>query len=812
MDTVNSLILHNQNFLLNFCIALSGKIIKPSIVSFWEKGTMKPGHSIFRVSVSRSMFITLFLLCGYGFICAPVFAQEQEVALEEVVVTAQKREESLQEVPIAITAFSGEVLREDGVVTLHDISEKTPNLVFSAFSPGQPEIAIRGIGTKEDGAAASDSVVVSVDDIYIAARTAQVFDIFDLERIEVLRGPQGTLYGKNSIAGSINFVTTKPSADTLIRLAQTVGDYGRLDTGGLISGGLSENVAGKFSFSRRKFDGYLENLLFDEDWGEAKTLAMRAQLLWTAAEKVDILFGADWSHDDLGATNREPIGSTGPLHDCGCVSDPVAVNEALGGAGDAHDTLAETEGFTDRNVFGINAKVVWDIRNMEFVSITSYRTSDFDWLEDSEGLPPSPYIDLTGASGSPVPGLTLPPENGFSFDVNDSAVEDTKQFTQEFRLLGESGRGMTWVTGAFFSKEKIERSERFAFTALGGPGPDQLSDYQANQKNDATSWALYAQATYPLAERWNLTGGLRYSYDEKKIVVSNERFSGIPLLLQAFDPTSAKEDWNHLSWRLALDYRFNDDVMAYGSISTGFKSGGFTGAASTQERATTPFDEETATSYEIGLKALWANRRLQTNLAAFYVNYDDLQVTRFFQPEGGIFGEFITENAGKAKPKGIELEFVGLITDSFQVGGSFAYLNAKYSEFFGTPDVTGGGDFSGNRMRQAPKYSFYIYASYVFTLQNSSQISAKVDYAYQDDMFFDPNNNPITIAPSYDLWNARLAWTSASDRWEVAGWIKNIGDEDYIHHTFSQRGSRIAFGRFGPPRHYGVTVTYKYAN
>jgi iron complex outermembrane receptor protein len=768
--------------------------------------------SLYTASMAKSVQAVIFLLAGCTVFSAPVYAQDQETMIEEVVVTAQRREESLQEVPIAITAISGEVLREDGVVTLHDISEKIPNLIFSAFSVGQPEIAIRGIGTKEDGAAASDSTVVSVDDIYIAARTAQVFDIFDLERIEVLRGPQGTLYGKNSIGGSINFVTAKPTADTLIRLAQTVGDFGRFDTGGLISGGLSENLAGKFSFSRRKFDGYLDNLLFNERWGEADTLAMRAQLLWTVAEKVDILFGADYSDDEIGATNREPIGSIGPLHDCGCVSDPVAVNEILGGAGDGQSTLAETEGFTDRQVFGINAKVMWDIGNMEFVSITSYRESDFDWLEDSEGLPPSPPVDLTGSSGNPGIGLTLPPENGFSFDVNDSAIEETEQFTQEFRLTGTSDRGMEWVAGFFYSKEDIERSERFAFTALGGPGLDNLSDYTAHQKNDGTSWAVYGQATFPVTDRMNITGGLRYSFDEKKILVSNVRHSGIPLLLQAFDPTSAKEDWNNVSGRLALDYSVSDDAMVYGSISTGFKSGGFTGAASTQERATTPFDEETAISYEIGLKGLWANRRLQTNLAAFFTDYDDLQVTRFFQPEGGTFGEFITENAGKAEIKGFELEVVGLITDRFEVGGSFAYLDAEYTEFFGTPSVTGTGDFSGNVMRQAPEYSFYVYGRYTFTLQNSSQISAKVDYAYQDEMFFDPNNNPITIAPSYSLWNARLAWTSASKSWEVAGWIRNIGDEDYIHHTFSQRGSRIAFGRFGPPRHYGVTVTYNYSN
>ena len=657
------------------------------------------------------------LRCGLGFlggfaIFGTAAAQVSgENVLEEVIVTAQKREESLQKVPISITAISGEVLRQDGIASLHDISEKIPNLIFSAFSPGQPEIAIRGIGTKEDGAAASDSTVVSIDDVYIAARTAQVFDIFDLERIEVLRGPQGTLYGKNSIGGSLNFVTSKPSEDLRVRLQQTAGEYSRFDTGGLISGPLSESLLGKFSFSRRKFDGYLDNLLFDEQWGEADTLAMRGQLLWKASDTVEVLFGADWSDDDLGATNREPVGSAGPLHDCGCASDPVAVNIALGGAGDAHDTLAETEGFTDRQVYGINAKVTWDLGNMQIVSITSYRESDFDWLEDSEGLPPSPYVDITGASGNPTPSLTLPPEVGFTFDINDSAIEDTEQFTQELRLMGQSENSLTWVFGAFYSDEKIERSERFLFTALGGPGPDNLSDYQANMLNDSISWAAYGQVSYAITERWNVTGGARYSYEEKDILVSNDRFSGPPLLLQAFDPATAKEDWNNISGRLAVDYAFADNAMTYASISTGFKSGGFTGAATTVDVATTPFDEETAISYEIGLKGLWADRRLQTNIAAFFTDYDDLQVTRFFQPEGSGFGQFITENAGKAEIKGLELEVVGLLTDSWELGGNLALLDGEFTKFTGTPAATGDSDFSGNRLRQAPKYSIYLYTT-----------------------------------------------------------------------------------------------------
>jgi len=197
--------------------------------------------------------------------------------LEEITVTAQKRSESMQDVPLAITAIAGDKLREANIASLQDVGNRTPGMVFAAFSPGQPEIAIRGIGTKEDGASASDSTVVSIDGVYIAARTAQVFDIFDLERVEVLRGPQGTLYGKNSIGGSINFVTSKPSDETKIRVRQTVGNYDTFDTGGMISGPISDTFFGKFAFSRRKRDGYIENVLpgenFGEKWGEQNTFA-----------------------------------------------------------------------------------------------------------------------------------------------------------------------------------------------------------------------------------------------------------------------------------------------------------------------------------------------------------------------------------------------------------------------------------------------------------------------------------------------------------------------------------------------------------
>lgn len=715
--------------------------------------------------------------------------------IEEVIVTAQKRAESLQDIPLAVTAFSGDQIREDGIASMEDIGSRTPGLVFAAFSAGQPEIAIRGIGTKEDGAAASDSTVVSIDDVYIAARTAQVFDIFDLERVEVLRGPQGTLYGKNSIGGSINFVTSKPTEETEFRIRQTFGDYGRNDTGALLSGALSDNLFGKVSFSRRESDGFLEHAITGEDWGEQETLAWRAQLRWLPADNLEVLLNIDGADDDLGASNREPVGGVGRSGN-GDSLDPVAVNIALGGAGDPFNTLAETEGSTDRDVQGYSARVNWDFENLTFTSISAYRTSDFDWIEDSEGLPPT-----TQGPGSPA-------NTGFFLDVNDAAVEETEQLTQELRLTSAGDSSIDWVVGLFYSAEEIKRAETFTFTSF----PSTQTSFQ---ENDSTSWAIYGQSGFELTDALSLTAGLRYSSEEKEITVSNV-VDGVAALLQPFDETDADDSWSNVSGRLAVDWEVADDALLYASVSTGFKSGGFTGSASTIERATTPFDSEKATSFEMGLKSQWWDNRLRLNVSAFYTDYEDLQVTRFYLPAGGTFGEFITENAATATIDGLEVEFMVLPTERLEIGGSFAYLSTQFDDF--NPDTAnddGAGnpvipDYSGNKLRQAPRKTSSLYGKYTWAMGDMGTIAAKLNYRFQDESFYDPDNNDLTTIPRYRIWDARLAWTSSEDHWEIAAWAKNLTDEEYRTHIFSQRGGEIAFAPFGAPSTFGVSLTYTY--
>ncbi len=786
-------------------------------------------------SITKSVSTLLVGLVSVGNAGNAAVAQGAGVVLEEIVVTAQKREETLQEVPLSITVFSGASLEQDGISNLQDIGSQTPGLVFTAFSVGQPEISIRGVSTKEDGASANDSTVVSVDDVYIAARTAQVFDIFDLERVEVLRGPQGTLYGKNSIGGSINFVTLKPSQEKIFRVQQTVGNYERFDTGLLLSGPLSEDLAAKLSFSRRDHGGWLDNLWVGEEQGGIETYAWRTQAVWTPRPDLEFIATLDGAIDNLGQSNREPIGSQGPLHDCGCAADPVAVNEALGGAGDAFNTLAETEGFTDREVFGVSLKADWGFSDWaSIVSITSFRYSDFDWLEDSEGLPPTPHIDLRPASpaGGPprdVAILAGPAASGFSFDINDAAIEEARQFTQELRLVSGSDARVRWLGGFFYSYEDVERQETFNFTALG-IGPDNDLE-RSVQENETNSFALYGQVQYDLWEQLTATLGLRYSYEKKEAGIGADNLSAsnpAAILLRGapFPDTNAdgvrdglaraEASFSNLSWRFALNYAVNDDVTLFTNIATGFKSGGFSGSASTQAVATTPFGEEEATSYEFGIKSLWLDRRVALNISGFFVDYKDLQVTRFFQPVGSAFGEFITENAGKAETSGVEIELAAVLTENIEIGGNFAYLDAAFEEFTGSPSIaadgtiTDPGTFDGNRLRIAPENTASGYVKLSHTINNGSSLNGKFKIRYQDDMFFDPDNNLINVSPNHIILDAWGAYTTPDNKWEVKLWVKNITDKEYITHGFTQRGSRIAFGVFGEPRTYGATVTYRF--
>ena len=761
--------------------------------------------------------------------------------IETIMVTAQKRQESMQEVPLAITSINGDTLREDGVGDIGDLGDKTPGLVFSAYSNAQPEIAIRGIGTKEDGPAANDSTVISIDDVYIAARSAQVFDLFDLERVEVLRGPQGTLYGKNSIGGSINFVTSRPTDYLTGRVSATVGSYGKRDIGGLISGPITDKLNSKLSFSKRDSDGFYHNVLNNTDEGGIDTLALRWQSVWTPTDNIEATISADWSKDDNENPSRQPLGLASDTKN----GNAQLVSRAFGDPNDdPHISTSDEPGYFKRSIKGLSAKVDFTLDELTLTSVTAWRESEFDWLFDLNGVPGGP------SSGSADPSA------GFGSDASNDVEESTRQVTQEFRLSPSQLSDFDWIIGAFYSLETIERDEKVCFTNCGqgvifttplNPQPGNIIN-GSDQTNDATAWAIYGQSKWKINDKLSLTTGLRYSSEEKDVVIAGSNaFGKVPFGIVVSPgygtpdwSVSDKSDWSNVSGRFALDYKVSDEAMVYASASTGFKSGGYTGTASTPERALTPFDEEKAISYEIGVKSQWLDNSLRLNLSSFFTDYKDLQVTRFYRPvtnPSNTIGEFATENAAAASIRGLEAELLWLFADNWELGGNYAYLDAVFDEFTpntqnlgvdsdgdGFADSCGAGttsgsvvngqqgcipDYSGNQLRQAPRNSGSGYVKYIVDT-DSGTWSAKLTYRYQGKMYFDPDNNDLAVTHSYDVWDARLGWSSTDGEWDISLWGKNLTDEEYRTQIFSTGGGTRAFFNPGNPSTYGLTVAYSF--
>ncbi len=731
---------------------------------------------------------------------AATSANAQNATLDEIIVTAQKKSESLQEVPIAITAISAETLEKQGISDFQGISERTPGLLIGAFSPAQPEIAIRGVGTKEDGPGANDSTVVSVDDVYIASRIAQIIDIYDLERVEVLRGPQGTLYGRNSIAGSINFITQKPDENFALRLEQTIGSYNKLDTRALIKGAIDADsgLYGKLSYSHRVNDGFVD--LYSDgttkigDLNGINRHSMRGQLRYAPADSgLDATLTLEGEIDRDQGQNREPIGDT----TANPARNSVVINTGLG-FDDIHDSLS-TEGFMDRDVFGASLKFDYDIGDVTLTSITAYRDAEVQF-----------GLDCCGLNGRVYPRA--------NYNYIDEAAT---QLTQEFKLSGDTG-GLDWIVGVFYTDESDHKREGFGFGPIANPQGtfDEISASSAftntsNVKADIEAMAIYGQGTYGLTDRLGATLGLRYSTEDKTVTASGAVTGGPPngIIVGPYAPVTASDDWSSVDFRVALDYDLSDDVMLYGSVASGFKSGGFAGAPKNAASASRSFDEESALNYELGLKSTMLENRLRLNIAAFYTDYKDLQVTRFaLTPDTPRFGQFLTENAAGAEIKGLEVESTFVPIENLELSFNYAYLDAKFTEFFGlTPGPDGTTpDFTGNDLRQAPKHSASGNLNYTWqdVLSGDDSIYLNVSARYVDDVFYDPDNNSRAVVDSYAVADVRLGYTAPSGKYKADLWVNNVTNNDYTTHAFSLTGGQRAYANVGKPRWYGMTLTY----
>jgi iron complex outermembrane receptor protein len=741
-------------------------------------------------------------------------ADNANYMLEEVTVTAQRREQSLQEVPVSVTAISGDRVQEGGIMNIADVAVETPNFTMTQFNIGEPQYYLRGIGNSNDSAGSDPAVGVFIDDVYIGRTGGTSTDLFDIERIEVVRGPHGTLFGKNVVGGAVSIYTQRPTPEFESRLGVTVGNYNQVMVRGLVNGRMTDNLSGKFSFSTNTRDGYVDNVTDGLEYHDVDNKSARAQMLWTPRDDLDVLFGVDYSKDDQAGNCRnvnnldlnDPLGLA--------VFYPPVIAATTGG--DIRKCASSAGAGQSREVSGALLRADWGLDAATFTSITAYREADYSWTEDLAGMP-----------------LGSTP-----FNLIDQAMEDSNQFSQEFRLTSNGGERFDWLLGAFYMKEDVDRAEQFIGSfhfPLAGQGFVLLNgDVTWGQLNTTKSYALFGKLDWHLTDSITWSFGGRWAKDKKSVnqsMINNEDpafdiavltalghpnpvvvlgipangpadligylVTGNPAVLKTPFRVQASDSWNEFLPSMDISWRVSDDHLLYFSYSEGYKSGAFQSQTTTPQAAVTPLEPERAKNYEVGIKSEFLGNRLRVNASVFQMDYTDLQV---FQ----LVGSLLVGGNAEATSKGVELDATWLVAENWVVGGNYGYLDAEYDIY-----ILGTSDLSGNRLPRAPEHTWSLNSTYTFDLSGGSKVDLSAVYAYTDDFYFAPSNQASSFESGYGLLDARVTWRSQGDRWNVSLWGRNLTDEEYRTHMII---SNIAgsVDLWNLPRTYGATVTYNF--
>ncbi|GHF17547.1 TonB-dependent receptor [Kordiimonas sediminis] len=729
------------------------------------------------ITVSK-LFGTTALTAAVFAGVVPAVAQNQggeaSFSLEEITVTAQKRAESIQDVAIAISAFNGNDLDKINAVDVTDVVSRTPNFNMTQFNLGEPQFTIRGVGSSSDSAASDPTVPVFVDEVYNARPGSGAFDFFDLERVEVLRGPQGTLYGRNTSGGAVNIITKKPSQEAYSKVFLSYGNYDSMQAKAVFNGGLTETVAAKLSLAYRKHDGYSENILTGDELMDAENFSARLQFMFEPSDTTSLLISTDYSKDDNGGNARVPFPSLAPLDAFIKLQFPDGTS--------IRKSYANPDSFQKRDMGGIMAKYEQEMDWATLTSISAYRETDYSWFEDLGGL----------EFGNP--------EKPWVLKNDDYADEKASQFSQELRLSSKPEEMVKWVAGLYYFTESVDRTERFVTEAAVIFPPVLGGDVSFLQDVKTHSYAAFAETTYPISENFQITGGLRYTHDKKsvnQVTTDNDGSDpvpGLPLLAAPFD-VSASDSWDALTGKISLEYK-SDNVLYYGTVSRGYKSGMFPSQPNDPVVAVTAQPPERLWNYEIGIKSDLMDKRVRLNVAAFLMDYSNLQLFQL-TPELRL-----QTFSGTAKNYGAEVELAAAVTPELEIGANGSYLHTNLKE-------TSIGMFAGSDLSVSPTWSYNLYVDWSRQL-DGGEISVRADYQWRDEYnrgFTPEGGQPPAESniPSLGLLDARIAYAFKENQYEVALWGKNLTNKDYQTHVIPFVGS--GFSLFGPPRTYGVSFT-----
>ena len=708
-------------------------------------------------------------------------AAQDDLGLDVVVVTSQKRAENIQDVPISVTAISETELRNRSAESLRDLQDAVPNLSIYSQTDFNPNFIIRGVSSGARNVGFESSLGVYVDGVYMGRTSGFNQQLDDIERVEVLRGPQGTLFGKNSVSGALNIVTRRPGDDFEGSVFAEYGNFDHVHVGGYMSGPLVEGIlAAKLSGYVRQRDGFVENINPDgpETVNNEDTWGVRGELRYTPVPALDIALRGDYTAADRRVLNGEveailsnPVGL--PL--VGAVPGPRTVS--IDGKNKEDRTLSGTS---------LTAEYTFD-SGYELTSITAMRNIEY-------GLPDA---DLDGE-----------PASYLATDY----IDEISQFTQEIRLASPQDQRWRYIAGIYYLDQDSDSSRslvlgsdmRSTLGALGVP-PALLNDLTYFGTVETQSFALFGNLSVDITDRLELEGGLRYNKESKDLVFGQD---GIDVLgLPTIAPFSDEIEEEDLSPTIGLNFSPTDHTLLYARYARGFKSGGWNAdILSSPDPEDIIFDAESIDSYEVGLKTDFFNRRARLNVALFHMSYEDIQVSRF----NSVTSSFETANAAEARSQGFEVEFSARPAEGLDLSAAVGYADAEYKSY---PDAAPGVDLSGTRL-DAPDLTLSAAAQYTRPISANLEATGRLDYSYRSDTPGD-GLDPTSALDSIKTLNGRIGVTSQNGV-SLFFWARNITDEDYVIAAYdggnlaSTIGVEQRFATYGEPRTYGVMLSFDF--
>jgi iron complex outermembrane receptor protein len=737
----------------------------------------------------------------------PAFAADTgqpRAAIEEITVSARKIDESVQTVPISMSAMSGDEMENQSIRNINDIQAQVPNL-FLQTHPSDPQalsLSIRGQRQNDILLTLDPSVGIYIDNLYYPRTMGLRSALVDVERVEVLRGPQGTLYGRNTTGGAMSIYTKNPTDALGGSLALSAGNFSAREVKGIANIPLTDTAALRLVAQKADRDGYGENA-FGDELEDEDSQYLRAKLRLDITPEIQAILFGSYHKNETGGDIRKlayvnpnvpSLATRVTVAQGGAASHPAALALLQGYVGgDFYETDGTFPMWSDFEGHTLGFDLTADLGNgIEFRAITGYEKFERDNSQDGDGTP-------------------------FAI-VEALRTTEASYLSQEFQLLG-GGDDFNWVTGIYYGHEDGE--EWNASIVVPNISPTSPTIYAADVDN--RSYAVFGQANWEFMPDWRLTLGARYSWDEREIDANNSNkrdgcivpAPGVPVTGIPANPANGpsqcprnfSDDFSDPSWLVSLDHQLSEDVMVYGKVAYGYRTGGRNMRGVNYIENLAAFDPETVTEYELGFKSEFLDRRVRLNMAFFYDDYEDIQRSTTV-PIPGVGITTVVANAAAATVKGIEAELQMLLTEGWSFRAGYGWTDMEYDEFFALADSTTILDRSGETFG-VPEKSANISTRYALPMQ-WGEVAAQVDYQWQDEYITVPEvptKGPLT-QQSFGLVNARLTFAIDSMDADISLFGKNLADEEYIVGGGNAETSvGYTFVIPGEPRTYGISFT-----